>query len=66
MCRLHRRLEAASEVFRLDDNLLQMIWEQVEQRCVVPPVEEEMETEEDEDKGDEGDDMDEWDEDEQD
>ena len=66
---LHRRLGAESVVLRLDDNLLQMIWEQVEQRCVVPPVEEEMETEEDEDKGDEGDDgddMDEWDEDEQD
>ena len=36
---LHRRLGAESVVLRLDDNLLQLIWEQVERRCVVPPVE---------------------------
>ena len=37
---LHRRLGAESVVSRLDGDLLEMIWEQVEQRSVVPPVEE--------------------------
>ena len=45
---LHRRLGAESVVLRLDDNLLQLIWEQVERRCVVPRVEEEVDEEEEE------------------
>ena len=47
---LHRRLGAESVVLRLDDNLLQMIWEQVERGCVVPPVEEEDEQDEQEEE----------------
>jgi hypothetical protein len=35
---LHLRLGAESVMFRLDDNLLKMIWEQVERWCMVPPV----------------------------
>ena len=47
---LHRRLGAESVVLRLDDNLLQLIWEQVERGCVVPPVEEEDEQDEQEEE----------------
>ena len=36
---LHARLGAGSFVLRLDDNLLKMIWEQVERWCAVPPAE---------------------------
>ena len=50
---LHRRLGAESVVLRLDDNLLQLIWEQVERRCVVPPVEEEGEEEEEQEEEEE-------------
>ena len=50
---LHRRLGAESVVFRLDDNVLQKIWEQVERGCVVPPVEEEDEQDEQEEEVDE-------------
>ena len=60
---LHRRLGAESVVFRLDDNLLQMVWEQVVRRCGVPPVlgveeeaEEVEEEEEEEEKEEENDD----------
>ena len=35
---LHRRLGTESPVYRLHDNLLQMVWEHVERRSVVPPV----------------------------
>ena len=36
---LHARLGAGSRVFTLDNNLLMMIWEQVERWCAVPPEE---------------------------
>ena len=38
---LHRRLGAESVVSRLDGDLLEMIWEMVEQRSVVPPIDQE-------------------------
>ena len=34
---LHARLGAGSFVFRLDDNLLTMIWDCLEARCAVQP-----------------------------
>ena len=36
---LHARLGAGSFVLRLDDNLLKMIWEEVERWCAVPAAE---------------------------
>ena len=36
-----RRLGAESVVSRLDGDLLEMIWEMVEQRSVVPPIDQE-------------------------
>ena len=38
---LHRRLGAESVVSRLDGDLLEMIWEMVEQRSVLPPIDQE-------------------------
>lgn len=42
---LHRRLGAESVMFRLDDNLLKLIWEQVDKMFLVlaPPDQEEEE-----------------------
>ena len=59
---LHRRLGAKSVVIRLDDNLLQLIWKQVEQRCIVPPVEEAVEPSEVDGVDENWDDDEDWDE----